>query len=121
MQNFFHMKVVLYNGIVQPNKLVLVLITKMQRSATKKISIQFFKQDTRWQHFYIHVHNGGGARRDMFGMPLCLNAPVAMHVLPSRNAPFAKSQCSNREVAIHPHFGTLCSQCTTFGQNAPLS
>ena len=59
--------------------------------------------------------------RSMVGMPLSLNAPVAMPLLPSCNAPNAKSQCSNREVAMHPHFGTPWSQCSTFGRNAPLS
>ena len=33
--------------------------------------------------------------RSMVGMPLSLNAPVAMPLLPSRNAPTAKSQCTH--------------------------
>ena len=48
--------------------------------------------------------------RNVVGMPHCLNAPVAMPLLPSRNAPISKSQCPNREVAM-PHFWT---QCPTF-------
>ena len=59
--------------------------------------------------------------RSMVGMPLCLNAPVAMPILPSRNGPIAKSQCSNSKGAMHPHFGTQWSQCSSFGRNAPLS
>jgi len=32
---------------------------------------------------------------DMVGMSLCLNAPLAMHLVPSRNAPTDWSQCPN--------------------------
>ena len=32
------------------------------------------------------LFGGNHLRRDMVGMPLCLNAPVAMHLLPSHNA-----------------------------------
>ena len=33
----------------------------------------------------------------------------------------SQSQCSNRGVTMHPHFGTWWLQCSTFGRNAPLS
>ena len=46
---------------------------------------------------------------DMVGMPLCLNAPVAMPLLPNRNAPIAKSQCTH-----------ILEHCGRHGRNAPL-
>ena len=39
-------------------------------------------------------------------MPRCLNAPVAMPLLPSRNVPIAKSECTH-----------ILEHC---GRNAPL-
>ena len=45
--------------------------------------------------------------RIIVAMPHCLNAPRPECRNSSRNAPIAKSQCSNHEVAM-PHFLSEC-------------
>ena len=59
-------------------------------------------------HYFSIYYNKNklSVRGNVVGMPHCLNAPVAMPLLPSRNAPTAKSQC--------PHILEHC------GRNAPL-
>ena len=65
-----------------------------------------------------------GVFRIIVAMPHCLNAPRPECPKPSRNAPTAKSQCPNREVAmLQPrsrNAPTAKSQCPTFGRNAPV-
>jgi len=52
--------------------------------------------------------------KDMVGMHLCLNAPVAMHLLSSRNAPTTWSQCTNHLAMLH--FWSECIHKLTITQ-----